>query len=438
MVLAHKRSYQQINDWVDLWFNPHKQAGYVAVTDFERQLFFGANDVSKVINMTKGKQKQFISVNSFDVNWNEKEFSRETAKLKQIRNIAIDIDQYKLGLTIDEALDEIQLLILDNKIPEPNLILTSRGIQIFYSIDRGASPKMSWLAGYITEQIISKLNHIGADSNAKDMSRVMRVPNSINERNNALVKPYIWNDEAYTLQELQSYCKPLEHFGTRKKTKTKVIPINAKVSLFYKTNYARLTDLRKLFDLRQGDFTGMRNTFIYMYAYHQSLLLNTQQDVIQDVTSALKDIYSKTDKPMTKREIESTIKSAYKDAEGFFESYKANGYRVVYKQNDGIKKPYKTSNFIKKLNITIEEQKALKVLCSPEIKKQHKADYMRNKRLEDGITKGNAEEYNSKRKQRKETITLIAKELRDKGKTLQEIAEITRVSKGYISQILKQ
>ncbi|ENH95668.1 replication protein [Gracilibacillus halophilus YIM-C55.5] len=118
---------------------------------------------------------------------------------------------------------------------------------------------MAWLVGYITEQIISKLNHIGADSNAKDMSRVMRVPNSINERNNTLVKPYIWNDEAYTLQELQSYCKPLENFGTRKKTKTKIIPINAKVSLFYKTNYARLTDLRKLYELRQGDFTSMRN-----------------------------------------------------------------------------------------------------------------------------------------------------------------------------------
>ncbi|ENH95669.1 replication protein [Gracilibacillus halophilus YIM-C55.5] len=140
MALAHNRSYQQINDWVDLWFNPHKQAGYVAVThDFRKHLFFGSNDVSKVINFTKGKKKQFISVNAFDVNWKEKEFSRETIKLKQIRNIAIDIDQYKVGLTIDEALDEIQVLILDKKIPEPNLILTSRGIQIFYSIDRGAS-----------------------------------------------------------------------------------------------------------------------------------------------------------------------------------------------------------------------------------------------------------------------------------------------------------
>lgn len=67
---------------------------------------------------------------------------------------------------------------------------------------------MAWLALYITEQLISKLKHLGADSNAKDMSRVMRVPYNINERNNAPVQADIWNDEAY--------CRPLEKFKSRK------------------------------------------------------------------------------------------------------------------------------------------------------------------------------------------------------------------------------
>src|SRR5699024_11949693 len=105
--------------------------------------------------------------------------------------------------------------------PRPTLFpyttLFRSGIQLFYSIDRGASPDISWLVGYITEQLISKLEHIGADGNAKDLSRVMRVPNSVNERNNSTVKPEIWNDAAYTLQELQTYCRPIEQFGSRKK-----------------------------------------------------------------------------------------------------------------------------------------------------------------------------------------------------------------------------
>src|SRR5699024_2879600 len=158
----------QLNNWYDLWFDDHKKTGYVSITDFKKQYFYGANDIERLIKATAGKKQQYISINAFDVNWENKVFSRKTKHLKQIRNIAIDIDQYNLGLTINETLDEIQSLVLSNKIPEPNLILTSRGVQLFYSIDRGASPDMVWLVSYITEQLISKLHHVGADSNAKD------------------------------------------------------------------------------------------------------------------------------------------------------------------------------------------------------------------------------------------------------------------------------
>src|SRR5690606_6485328 len=119
---------KQLKEWHDLWFDEYKKAGYVAVTDFKRQFFYGANDVKKLVNATEGKKKQFISINAFDVNWQEKEFSRQTAALKQIRNIAIDIDQYNLGLSIDDVIDELKYLILSEKIPEPNLILVSRGV----------------------------------------------------------------------------------------------------------------------------------------------------------------------------------------------------------------------------------------------------------------------------------------------------------------------
>src|SRR5699024_2083845 len=219
--------------------------------------------------------------------WNDKSLSRKREHLRQIRNIGIDIDQYDLDITIDQAIDEINVLVLENKIPEPNLVLTSRGIQLIYSISGGASPKIAWLVSFITEQLISKLKHLGADSNAKDLSRVMRVPNSINERNNAVVKPYIWNDETYSLNELQAYCRPLEKFEYRGKKKRNIInlPINAKIGQYYKTNHARLRDLRKLIELRNGDFTNMRNTFIYVYGYYQSLVPNTQKEVINDVRS---------------------------------------------------------------------------------------------------------------------------------------------------------
>lgn len=225
-------------------------------------------------------------------------------------------------------------MILDKIIPEPNLVLTSRGIQLFYSIDRGASPELAWLTGYITEQLISKLKHLGADAIASDVSRVMRVPNSINERNNTVVKPKIWNDEAYTLQELQMYCRPLELFETRKRKRMKVIirksEPDKRIAQFYKTNYARLSDLRRLIELRKGDFTGMRNVFLYIYSFHQSLVLNTQRDVIWSVRRAFQDVFSKTEGQLSNTEFEKTVKGAYHDAREFFDHYKGNGYIVVF------------------------------------------------------------------------------------------------------------
>src|SRR5690606_13943871 len=121
--------------------------------------------------------------------------------------------------------------------------------------------------------------------------------------------------------------------------------------------------------------------------------------------------------------IRKTVRSAYKDAEGFFNHFKANGYRVVYQTADGVIKPYKTENIIKMLNITEEEQRALSTLRNAKIAKEQHAEYMRNKRRNEGVRP--AKEYNKQRKQRKQTIKQIAIELRKQGKTHKEIAELT-------------
>lgn len=430
---------QQLNHWTDLWFDEHKRAGYVAVTNnFKKHYFYGSNDADRIIKATAGRKDQYISLNAFDVNWKEKEFSRKTINLKQIRNIAIDIDQYNLGLSIDDVIDELHALQLENKIPEPNLVLTSRGVQIFYSIDRGASPDMAWLVDYITDQFISKLQHLGADGNAKDMSRVMRVPNSINSRNNTLVKPEIWNDRAYTLQDLQSYCKPLDRFRRNKKTRNNVVrfPTSKGLIQHYKTNFARTADFDRLIELRNGDFTGMRNVFLYIYSYHQALKHDTQQDLIAYMEGIFKNVYSRTDKPLSKNEFKTTVRSAYKDAEAFFKHYQANGYQVIFKQSDGIIKPYKTSNLIKKLNITEDEQYHMKSVRSADVERRQRADYMRRQRRAAGMK--TRSEYEQDRKEKKRELMFNVKKLKEQGLTHKEVAEKLGISRSRVSQLLKE
>lgn len=422
---------ERLDHWSDLWFSEQKKAGYVAIGSVSRPSYYGYNDKARIPLVTAGKEQCFITLNAFGADFQKGLFSRRAEHLKQIRNIGIDLDQYKLGITVEQAIDTLQVLILEEKIPEPNLVLTSRGVQVFYSISGGASPKMEWLASYITEQFIEKLQGLGADYNAKDMSRFMRVPFSVNERNGATVEAEIWHPEAYTLQELQAYCRPLQRYKQGKDQKGRIIQlaeVDSKLLLFYRTNYARLRDFRKLIELREGDFTGHRNVFLYVYAYHQSLVSNTLEAVKIAVKSDLAGMYSRTDKPMTKKEMDKTISSAYHDCEKFFKAYRANGNRMIYSRNDGIIKPYTTGNLIKKLEITESEQYLMSSIRNADIAKKQHADYMLEKRRAEGV--GSMTEYNKTRSNQKAVRMAKIAELMalNPSITNQELAEALNVS----------
>lgn len=62
-----------------------------------------------------------------------------------------------------------------------------------------------------------------------------------------------------------------------------------------------------------------------IYSFHQSLVLNTQKDVIWSVKQTFKDVYSRTEGQLSKSEFEKTVKSAYYDARQFFNHYKEMG-----------------------------------------------------------------------------------------------------------------
>jgi hypothetical protein len=432
-VLAKVQSKAEVlTDWTSCWFGENKRTGYVTVTDLNFQKSYGATDISSLINDTTGVPKRFISLNGFTFG------SRKTGELKQIRNIGIDLDQYKHGLSILEGIDQLQVLIIEKKIPEPNLILTSRGIQLFYSIEGGASPDMSWLTSYITDQFISKMKHIGADSNAKDLSRVMRVPHSINERNGEIVKPDIWNPHPYSLRDLQSYCKPLEQFSYKGKKKAEIKRIAPKnLSFFYKTNNARLMDLERLIRLRNGNFSDKRNILLYIYAFHQALICSSLTDTEGFVLNVFERIHSETDKPMTKGELKRTVKSAYEDAQKFFEHYKANGYKVSYKPNDGIIKPYKTTSVIELLDITVDEQRALHRMHTGIVSREKDTERKQKERRAAGI-KSRSEYLKEQKGQAKDKLSVLKRLLAETpSKTNKELSEELCLSVRQIQRFKK-
>ncbi|MGN0449425.1 MAG: hypothetical protein ACI4G0_03590, partial [Ruminococcus sp.] len=235
-----------IDNWHDCYVSDTKITGFICTFSLanKKHRFYGLNDIQQLlIEAHKKKKDVYLSLNAFEYG------SRKTKHLKQIRNIGVDIDCYKLQIPVGQALEEVKRLIFEGKIPNPNLILLSgRGIQLIYSISGGASPKMAFLSQYITTQYIAILQHLGADTSATDVTRVFRLPYSVNSKNNKQVQVDIWRTLEYDLEELYSYCTPLEaRRKPSKKRKGTLVSLPPKKDLLtlYSLNSSRKNDLEK-------------------------------------------------------------------------------------------------------------------------------------------------------------------------------------------------
>lgn len=381
---------EHIKQWTDVFFSNGKDVGFVAVLNLEYKdkpstRYYKQTDLHQLLVDTQGKKDRYISLNAFN------RFSRKSEHVNQIRTIGIDVDQYKLGLTHDDVMREISYLVAENKIPQPNLVLKSRGVQIFYSINDGASVKMAWLQNYLTTQIIKLLENVGADPQANDLSRVMRIPYSINSRNNSIVEPEILFNQAYTLDELRAFFPSIKRYKKSNHTikKNNVVSFNKSnlTSTYAKLNANRTSDIETLIQLRNGNLTGCRNTALYIYAFHASQSIKSLETMIEIARNAFKGVYSNdTSQTHTpENEFKRTVKSAYEDGKKFKEYLTRNGYRIFNKKNDGIIKPYKTHKVIDLLNISHTEQQSLRTLVNAELAYSRKKQRQQDKRRQQGI-----------------------------------------------------
>jgi hypothetical protein len=436
----------QLAHWIDLWIAPDKRAGYVGTANENYQMldFHSFRGRKQIIEATQGIPDRYITLNAFNVNWKDIAHSRNASNLKQIRNIGIDLDQYKLGISIEAAKEELHRLVSAEIIPIPNLVSTSRGLQLFYSIRGGASPYCKGLTSYITGQFIERLKHLGADGNAKDVARLMRVPESVNSRNGATVRAELWRNETYTLQELQAYIEP---YTPAKKTSI-IIPFSKATGAMLKTNRARLDDFDKLLELRDYDLTHKRNIMLYNYAFHLTLLQADQSKGAGVILASVNSLFRKvktTDasaKPLTDTEIYTTAASAIEDAAAFITWYTANDLKGAGFPNDGIIKPKKTSTLISELDITPEEQRHMKTLADQEIKAENRRRRDREAKTEKNRAKGirPMTEYNQVRaedlEKKVEQLRMIVEAFPEY--TQAQCAEMMRLSQQTIARLMKK
>lgn len=393
--------------------------------DFKQRCY----TVNELLDHVELDKDCYTSMNTFFI------ARRRKSDVRHLNALFVDIDYYNVpGVTKETVLETLQFNIDKELIPKPTFIIDSgRGIYFIWKIEDvpGKYVRATNLYMVVQNYIGGLFKDVGADDNAKDVSRVLRLPASTNTKANNKVKVIEYNEEGlYALNFFQEYVNVFEEYSAVPKGEKKQLNKgkkkqrkNINIKHLYNTytlHIARMRDLETLCSLRDYDVMGLRHQFIYIY-YYYNFLVHKDKNIALFNT---KKLNAKFNEPLEDSEVRSFITSAERSATEKLEGkeaklgYKSAGYN------------FKNEKLIKIFKITEDEQKHLKTIISKEEKyDRNNTKRKASRRNEDGLTK---------RQQNKQYLVERVKQLKERGYKQREIAEMMEISKGRVSQILKE
>ena len=164
-----------------------------------------------------------------------------------------------------------------------------------------------------------QLRSLEADKKALDGARVLRLPNTLNSRENALCKVLVLNDDIeYSMYDLRetylnySVSKQLQ-FQETKTVKKKTKAINNKFFNSYSLHMARVEDIETLCKLRNYNVKGYRNMIIHCYAYWKGRYIRDIEELENEVIELNNSFLD----PMKETEIRAVLRCIPKAIEKF-------------------------------------------------------------------------------------------------------------------------
>ena len=129
-------------------------------------------------NYFSSEKNIFFSMNTF-----RDTTSRGSNNVLNFTSFFVDVDAYKEGMSPDEILNELNQNVFSKGIfPEPKYVVFSgNGLYLVYPINETIS-RNKWES--IEAGIVQTLSNYGSDSKVKDPARVLRVPGTINAKEN--------------------------------------------------------------------------------------------------------------------------------------------------------------------------------------------------------------------------------------------------------------
>ncbi|MCI5635581.1 MAG: DNA-binding response regulator [Sarcina ventriculi] len=338
-----------------------------------------------LIELKFDEDNVYITLNTFYKTY------RRIECIKELNALFIDLDTYKTGFTKDQILMNLNENHFKQSMPIPNFIIDSgRGLYLIWLIKKVPSMALPlWKA--VEEYFYKTLKEFGADRQALDATRILRVPGSFNSKTHTEVKIIDNYNYLYELREIQNEYMPelSEKAPVRRGRPKKVKYIFRERSLYH----ARILDLIKLCELREYDLKGHRELILFLYRYYLCYFT-------EDVKKALNDtleLNSMFRQPLSEKEVTRATKSAEK----------------VYKdQNKDYK--YKNETLINLLEITEEEQKEMKTIISKREYKRRNNEYNKKKYYKKLKKDGKITKEQEISQRRKKIKDLLVKGLKQK------------------------
>lgn len=378
--------------------------------------------------------------------------NRRVVNLWRLGLLFVDLDTYNVSGLASQSVDDLVRALLfycdELNIPAPSIVVFSgRGLQAKWLLDtplpRAALPR--WNA--CQRVLVDRLQHLGADSKAKDASRVLRLVQTTNSKNGEICRiVHVTEKDDQPIQYHFDYlCEVLLPFtreqiaqmritraeekavrqASYEERKLQVVEGTKRAGLkgFSGRQLAwhRLEDLRRLAGLRDGYKVGERMHHLFWQLNFLLLSGATNQNQMWHEAAA---IARGIDPHWGYRTDE--LSTLYQKAK----EYEA-GQRVEF---NGKKYPPlytpRNSTLINQFEITDDEQRELRTIISTDIAKERHAERDTVRRRKAGAIE--RAEYLNKAMTRKEQ----AQKLREKGLTLRAIAHEMGVSLRTVSNYM--
>lgn len=213
--------------------------------------------------------------------------NRRAVSLRSVGLLFADLDTYKFDGLRGRTPDQLATLFLGycaaEGLPPPSIILFSgRGLQVKWLLETAIDRGSILLWNDVQRALVHILDGFGADRNARDVSRVLRLEKTVNTKSGELVRvvhtepgtasgglvKYDFEDLAKALlprlnpltpQDKDKTCANLQDKGQTCATprpRSSGLSANA-------LNWARLEDIRTLWRLRGGVVEGYRETTLF-------------------------------------------------------------------------------------------------------------------------------------------------------------------------------